>query len=181
LQLHGARGIAAVVRFEPNPHLASRSKREVAISSLRYLLGAVAAAAVLAGCGSQAQVNPSGAMAPSVARGPVAAVKGGKKGGCIAHGAARVDPCAVTFTASSSGPDTVTTRHPHDKKGTFTESDNCTSTGSVVIATVTQSSTPNEWTVTAGSATGSCTATFDYANKRGKVVGWAELSITNDI
>jgi hypothetical protein len=154
----------------------------VATPSIRYLLGIVAAAAVLAGCGSQAQVNPSGAMASGVARGPIAAVKGGKKGGCVAHGAARVNPCSVTFSATSAGPDTVTTRHPHDKKGTFTESDNCTSSGSAVIATVAQvPSVPNQWTVTAGSVTGSCTATFSYANKQGKVVGWADLSITNSI
>lgn len=149
----------------------------MATSSIRYVLGALAAAAVLAGCGSQAGVTPSGAMAPSASR----AVKPVDMNGCAYHGGARVSPCTVTFTASSTGPDTVTTRHPHDKKGTFTESDNCTSSGSVVIATVTASSTPNEWTVTAGSTTGSCTATFSYANKRGKTVGWADLSITNSI
>jgi hypothetical protein len=177
LQLHGARGIRTVVRFLPNPHLALRSKRDVATLSVRYLLGALAAAAVLAGCGSQAQVSPSGAMAPSVARGPLAPAV---KGGCTAHGGARVNPCTVTFTASSPGPDTVTTRRPHDKKGTLTESDNCG--GASGIATVTQVTTStNQWTVAAGSTTGSCTATFDYANKHGKVVGWADLSITNSI
>lgn len=148
----------------------------MATSSIRYFLGAVAAAAVLAGCGSQAQVTPSGAAAPSVARQVAPLVKGG----CTAHGGARVTPCTVTFTATTSGPFTVTTRHPHDKKGTFTESDDCG--GASGIATVSQVTTsPNQWTVSAGSSTGSCTATFDYANKRGKTVGWADLSITNSI
>lgn len=151
----------------------------MATPSIRYILGAVAAAAVLAGCGSQAQVTPSGAMAPSVARGPIADVKGGKKGGCVAHGGARVDPCSVTLTASTTSV-TVKTRHPRDKKGAFSESDNCTSSAYATIATVQQSTTSaNEWTVTAGNTTGSCTATFDYVNKRGKTVGSADLSITN--
>ena len=149
----------------------------MATSSIRYFLGAVAAAAVLAGCGSQAQVNPPGSVAAGVARGQVAPLV---KGGCTAHGGARVTPCTVTLTATTSGPVTVTTRHPHDKKGTFSESDNCG--GASGIATVSQLTTsPNQWTVTAGSTTGSCTATFDYVNKRGKTVGWADLNITNSI
>jgi hypothetical protein len=90
----------------------------------------------------------------------------------------RATPCSVSFSVSSPGPDTVTVRTPEDKKGTLSESDNCG--GASGIATVTQG-TGDDWTVAAGSTTGSCTATFDYTNKRGKVIGHADLSITNSI
>jgi hypothetical protein len=100
------------------------------------------------------------------------------KGGCTAHGGVRVTPCTVDFTASSAGPDTVTVRTPENKKGTLGEYDNCG--GASGIATVAQGS-GDDWTVTAGTTTGSCTATFDYTNKHGKVIGHADLSITNSI
>lgn len=72
---------------------------------------------------------------------------------------------------------TVTVRTPKDKKGTLSESDNCG--GASGIATVTQGS-GDQWTVTAGATTGSCTATFDFT-KKNKVHGWANLAITNSI
>ncbi|MBV9718834.1 MAG: hypothetical protein JOZ77_05920 [Candidatus Eremiobacteraeota bacterium] len=85
----------------------------------------------------------------------------------------------MTFTASNPGPDTVTVSTPHKKKGTLTESDNCG--GPSGIATVTQGS-GNTWIVTAGTTAGSCTATFDYTSgKHGKVIGSAQLSITNQL
>jgi hypothetical protein len=39
----------------------------------------------------------------------------------------------------------------------------------------------DDWTAAAGSTTGSCTATFDFTSKRGKLLGYAELAITNSI
>jgi hypothetical protein len=155
----------------------------VAISSLptRYLLSAfaaVAAAAMFAGCsGSPSQVTPIGATQqnPALMHSPlVPAVKGH----CPAHGGVRVTPCTVTFSASNTGPDTVTVRTPEDKKGTLAESDNCG--GASGIATVAQGS-GDDWTVAAGSTIGSCTATFDYTSKRGKLLGHADLSITNNL
>jgi hypothetical protein len=157
----------------------------MAIPSLpaRYffsVVGALAAAAVLAGCSGSSQVNPVGTQqSPAVTmHGPL--VNPGDRTRCRQHGDVRidVDPCSITFTPSNPGPDTLTVSVPRDKKGTISESDNCG--GPSGIATVTQGS-GNEWAVTAGSTTGSCTATFDYANKRGKVVGSANLSITNNI
>jgi hypothetical protein len=141
-------------------------------SSARFVLAAftaAAAAAMIAGCSGSpsSQVTPTGiSQQPSV------------KGHCPAHGGVRVTPCSVSFSVSSPGPDTVTVRTPEDKKGTLSESDNCG--GASGIATVTQGS-GDDWTVAAGSTTGSCTATFDYTNKRGKVIGHADLSITNSI
>lgn len=137
----------------------------------RSLPAVAVVAALLAGCSGSQGVNPAtssggSSLSPSV------------KGGCQAHGGVRVTPCSVTFTASSSGPDTVTVRIPKTKKGTLSEGDNCG--GPSGIATVTQG-TGNGWIVTAGSSTGSCTATFSFDNKRGKTTGWADLSITNDI
>ncbi|HKU81115.1 MAG TPA: hypothetical protein VJP76_03010 [Candidatus Tumulicola sp.] len=138
----------------------------------RVLVGTLAAAALLAGCGgSGSQVNPAGAMQNVVVHRNVA-------GGCSAHGGARVSPCTVDLNASNPGPDTVTTRNPRSKKGTFTESDTCG--GASGIATVVLAS-GDQWTVTAGSTAGSCSAEFDYTAPHGKKVGWAVLNITNEI
>jgi hypothetical protein len=97
-----------------------------------------------------------------------------KKGGCIAH-KVTVTPCTVDLTVSNPGPDSVVVT---SKKGTITEMDNCG--GASGIATVTQG-TGDNWTVTAGATTGSCTATFSYKNEKGKVKGSADLSITNSV
>lgn len=139
----------------------------------RFVLSTVAAAALLAGCGggSQSQLSPATAQQG-------AAVHQNVAGGCSAHGGARVSPCNVDLNASNPGPDTVTTRHPRSKKGTFTESDTCG--GPSGIATVALSS-GDQWTVTAGATAGSCSAEFDYTNKHGKKVGWATLNITNEL
>lgn len=140
-------------------------------TAFRYFISGlvVVTAAALASCsGSPSQLTPTG---PAM-NGPAV------KDHCPAHGGARVTPCTVTFDASNPGPDTVTVRTPEDKKGTVTESDNCG--GPSGIATVTQGS-GDQWTVTAGPTTGSCTATFDYNSKRGKLLGFANLGITNNI
>ena len=84
----------------------------------------------------------------------------------------------MTFNASNPGPDTVTVRTPIDKKGKLQESDNCG--GASGIATLAPG-TGKQWTVTAGPTTGSCTASFIYLSKRGKTLGYADLSITNNI
>ena len=141
--------------------------------AIRYLLSSfIAAAAVtlVAGCSgsSSSPLTPMGSIPQSPA----------VKNHCPAHAGVRVTPCMVTFNASSTGPDTVTVRTQVDKKGTLSESDNCG--GDSGIATVTQG-TGRQWTVTAGATSGSCTATFDYTSKRGKVLGYAGLSITNDL
>ena len=69
-------------------------------------------------------------------------------------------------------------RIPKDKKGTLSEQDNCG--GASDRGTVTQG-TGKDWIVTAGATPGSCTATFSYTSKRGKLLGSAQLSITNSI
>jgi hypothetical protein len=136
---------------------------------------AAVAAAVLAGCGGSQAVNPAAAVGTSSS---VHSIVPDVKGHCKAHGGVRVTPCSVDFTASSSGPQTVSVRTPKNKKGTLSEADFCG--GASGIATVTQGS-GDEWTVTAGATTGSCTATFSFINKKGKTVGWAALDITNSI
>lgn len=137
---------------------------------------AAVAAAVLAGCGGSQAVNPAAAVGTSSSVHSI--VNPDVKGGCKAHGGVRVTPCSVDFTASSSGPQTVSVRTPKNKKGTLSEADFCG--GASGIATVTQGS-GDDWTVTAGATTGSCTATFSFNNKKGKTVGWAALDITNSI
>jgi hypothetical protein len=137
---------------------------------------AAVAAAVLAGCSGSQAVNPAAAVGGSSSVHSI--VNPDVKGHCPAHGGVRVTPCSVDFTASSTGPDTVTVRTPKNKKGTLGEVDTCG--GASGIATVTQGS-GDEWTVTAGATAGSCTATFSFNNKKGKTVGWAALDITNSI
>ena len=145
---------------------------------LSFGLAAAVAAAMLAGCGGSQALGPAPAQGISsqISHSPV--LTPDVKGHCPAHGGVRVTPCSVDFTASSTGPDTVTVRTPKDKKGTLSEYDNCG--GASGIATVTQGS-GDDWTVSAGATTGSCTAVFDYKNKHGKVIGYADLSITNSI
>ncbi|HVR45470.1 MAG TPA: hypothetical protein VMT95_02330 [Candidatus Binatia bacterium] len=141
--------------------------------TIRYLLGSFAAAAavaLIAGCGgSSSPMTPLGS-APQ--QGPAV------KGHCTPHGGVRVHPCTITFNASNPGPDTVTVRTPIDEKGSLQESDNCG--GASGIATLAPG-TGKQWTVTAGPTTGSCTASFIYLSKRGKTLGYAQLSITNDL
>ena len=146
---------------------------------------AAVAAALLAGCGGSQALGPApaGGTSSLVSHSPIVnpdAKGGGGKGhgGCTVHGGVRVDPCTVDFTASSAGPDTVVVRTPQNKKGVLSEADYCG--GASGIATVTQGS-GDDWTVTAGASTGSCAATFSYANKRGKTIGYAVLNITNSI
>lgn len=145
--------------------------------STRYLFGALAAAiaaALVAGCsgGSQGSVTPmtggQSLIAPQV------------KDHCPAHGGVRATPCTIDFTASSPGPVTVTIRTPKNKKGTLSESDNCG--GASGIASVTANpSNADQYIVSAGAMTGYCTATVDFTSKRGKVLGYANVDITNSI
>jgi hypothetical protein len=146
--------------------------------NLSFGLAAALAAAMLAGCGGSQALGPAPVQGASsqISHSPM--LSPDVKGGCTAHGGVRVTPCSVDFTASSTGPDTVTARTPKDKKGTLSEGDNCG--GASGIATVTQGS-GDDWTVTAGATPGSCTAVFDYKNKHGKLIGYADLSITNSI
>jgi len=138
--------------------------------SILGALSAIAATAIIAGCAGS-QVNPSAAQ-------PGSAIAPMVKNHCSAHGGVRVDPCTITFDVSNYGPDSVTVRTPKGKKGTLSEKDDCG--GASGVATVTQG-TGKEWTVTAGSTAGSCTAEFDFTNRHGKVVGSALLSITNNL
>lgn len=138
---------------------------------------AAVAAALLAGCGGTQALSPAAGGSTSYAN-HLPAVNPDVKGHCVAHGGVRVTPCTVDFTVSSPGPDTVSVRTPQNKKGTLGEQDNCG--GASGIATVTQG-TGTDWIVTAGATTGSCTATFSYTSKHGKVLGSAQLSITNSI
>ncbi len=156
-------------------------------SSHTLSVGFAAAVAVslLAGCGGSQALGPApaGGTSSLVSHSPIVnpdAKGGGGKGhgGCTVKGGVRVDPCTVDFTASSYGPDTVVVRTPENKKGVLSEGDTCG--GASGIATVTQGS-GDDWTVTAGATQGTCAATFTYANKRGKTIGYAVLNITNSI
>jgi hypothetical protein len=146
-------------------------------TSARYLLslaGAVAAASIISGCSGSSAVTPAGATQVNPMLGMTPAHS------CRHHGAVvvDVDPCSIDFTSSNAGPFNVTVNARESKKGTFTESDNCG--GASGIATLAPGS-GDQWIVTAGATTGSCTAVFSFQNKRGKTVGTADLGITNSI
>lgn len=148
-------------------------------SSLRYLFSTFAAAAILAGCGGAQTGSPLASQPGAVIPSHVQSVTAAIKGHCDAKGGVRVDPCSLDLNASNPGPDTVTVRQPKNKKGTLTESDDCGGPSGIAIVTA---GSDNQYTVTAGSTAGSCTATFDYMNHKGKkVLGYANLSITNEL
>lgn len=145
----------------------------MAISNFaRYVVGAAALGALMAGCAGGSPSSTGGALPQSGGLGP------NVQGGCTAHGGMRVSPCNVDLNASNPGPVTVTVRNPRTKKGTVAESDTCG--GPSGIATVALSS-GDDWTVTAGATAGTCTATFTFSNKRGKQIGSATLNITNEL
>ena len=149
------------------------------LHSARYFAGAIVALAttgILTACGGSSPMAPTtSTMQNPAAHAPLFP---DVKNHCPAHGGVRVRPCRLTFDASNTGPDTVTVRAPKSKKGTLTELDACG--GPSGIATITQG-IGDRWTVTAGSASGSCIANFKYANPHGRVVGHAELLITNNL
>jgi hypothetical protein len=143
--------------------------------SVRPLLGALAAAAILAGCGGSAgQLNPqslTGVTGATSSHSP-----GIEPDACRSNGGVRATPCRVQLSASNPGPVSVTLRTPHGAKGSVVEHDTCGTSG---IATVTQGS-GGTWNVTAGSTAGSCKARFNYFNNAQKV-GWARIEIQNTI
>ena len=147
-------------------------------TSARYLLslaGAVAAASIISACSGSSAVTPTGATQVN----PMLRVSPAHS--CRHHGdvVVDVDPCSIDFTSSNAGPFNVTVNTAETKRGTFGESDNCG--GASGIATLAPGSVEDQWVVSAGATTGSCTATFSFQNKRGKTVGTANLSITNSI
>jgi hypothetical protein len=153
----------------------------VTTRSIRTIVGAmsaIAAAAMIAGCAGS-QVNPSAGQPRTAMQAHSPIGLPAVKNHCDAHGGVRVTPCTVTFDASDLGPDTVVIRTPKTKKGTLTESDDCG--GASGVATVAQGS-GKDWTVTAGATAGTCSAEFDFLNfKHNKKVGYAILSITNNL
>jgi hypothetical protein len=145
-------------------------------TSARYLIalvGVIGAASMISGCSGSSAVTPGATQLNTMPSNVLALA-------CRHHGTVRikVDPCTIDLTASNPGPITVTVNTRESKKGALTESDNCG--GASGIATVTQGS-GDTWVVAAGATTGSCVATFSFQNKRGKTVGTANLSITNNV
>ncbi len=138
------------------------------------LLGAAVACAFF--FGSAMVVQPAGATVVVVHPGTAQSFV---KDHCPAHGAARVTPCNITFDASNPGPDVVTIRAPHDKKDMLMEADTCGTAGIALIAPNPSSS--DQYIVSAGSFAGTCSATFSIVNKHGKVIGYADLNVTNNL
>jgi hypothetical protein len=86
-----------------------------------------------------------------------------------------VTPHVIYFTVSNPGPVTVTVKTR--TQGVVSEVDTCG--GASGVATVTQISTSDEWSVAAGAQQGSCKALFILNNTTGQKIGQAVLHITN--
>jgi hypothetical protein len=140
------------------------------------LLGAAAISAFF--LGSAMAVQPAGATVVVVHPAIAQTVNPFVKDRCPAHGGVRATPCAITFDASNPGPDVVRVRYPKAEKGVLMESDDCASAGIAVIAP--NPSSNDQFIVSAGSITGTCSATFAFVDRHGKVVGHANLSVTNN-
>ena len=141
------------------------------MTSIVRMLGVAAVAALFAGGIAVCQPAQAGVLVAH----PVHVVSTFGNPTCRHHGGARVNPCTLDFTATSPGPFMVTTFNEQGKKASFSEQDNCTGIATVV------SEGSNQWLVSAGPYAGSCTATFTITNAKGKVVGTAELNITNSL
>lgn len=146
--------------------------------SARHLVGVFAVAAVLAGCsGSPGALSPIGtgstqnAALRQTPATPQAIVE---PDACRNHGAVRVTPCHVVFTASQKGPISIDLRTPNGKKGSVVEHDNCGGASGIAVI----SGSGNSWSVSAGNATGHCHVRFNYFNNN-QVVGWAVLKVRN--
>jgi hypothetical protein len=130
--------------------------------------------AMIAGCaGAQSGMTPQA----STQIGPQSRAPFVPDSSCKHHGNLKVSPCSVTLTVSSPTA-TVTVKVP--KKNTISEMDNCGGASGMATVVVNPSN-PDQYVVTAGATTGSCTATFTGTNKHGKPQGSAQLSINNTV
>ena len=90
-----------------------------------------------------------------------------------------VTPHVIYFTASNPGPVTVTVKT--QQAGTVSEIDDCGGASGIAMLMEGTGSASDQWTVTAGSQTGSCKALFILTDSSGKRLGHAVLHITNFI
>jgi hypothetical protein len=134
---------------------------------------AVAAAALLAGCGgSQPQMAAPGL--PQLASAPGQATLSDRSTKCPPQkGAVQVSPCVVHLSPSHPGPIVLTLKMPHGSKGSMREHDQCGT-----IARIRRSG--DTWIVRAGSTSGHCMAHFQYSNN-GNKVQWARAHISNSV
>jgi hypothetical protein len=150
------------------------SPRHRSVRSALGAFAAIAAAAIVTGCGaSQSQLNPQGSNQFSSA---VATRSTVEPQACRYQGGVRATPCRVQLSASNPGPVTVTLRTPHGSKGSIVEHDSCG--GASGVATITGSG--DTWQVTAGSTAGACKARFNYFNNSQKD-GWVRITIQSSV
>ncbi|MGC1379646.1 MAG: hypothetical protein WA814_01340 [Candidatus Baltobacteraceae bacterium] len=120
----------------------------------------------LAGCGGAAQ-SPAAAGLPAVLDMQRQMELPQDHQGCPNDGGITVRPCRIKFDANHSGPQQVMVTHggDGDRNGghTIKERDDCAGRN---IATVTRDSN-HAYTVTAGTAMGSCSASFDDNGNHG--------------
>jgi hypothetical protein len=142
------------------------------VSSLYAVAAFLGVSFLLAGC-STSQSPAVGSLPANSAAGAAQQLHNDGKEPRCQDGNLAVFPCPITFDASNPGP-TVVKVGEQGNHFKLKESDDCASSG---VATVTQVK-PHQWSVAAGSTTGSCTATFKGRGGQGNGV---DLPITNTL
>jgi hypothetical protein len=141
------------------------------------LLGA---SALLTACGGGTQSSPMGAL-PTGSMPMQSTLQPQDGAGCPNDGGLTVRPCRIKFDANNPGPTGVTvTRNGDGDRHTIKERDDCASRN---IASVMRD-TNHRYTVTAGTATGSCTAQFSDGNRNDDGDGGnggAQLRVVNKL
>jgi hypothetical protein len=144
----------------------------MALTSKIVAVTSLAAALALPGCGGGESSMGSVPVANNLMRG-VSVQPADRNGGCPNDGDLHVNPCRIRFDANHTGPmDVVVTggsgddrdrgRGGGDRGKRIRESDDCASRD---IATIVRESN-HVYTVTVGTVSGSCFATFDDNNGR---------------
>ena len=139
---------------------------------------------LVVGCNGGSQTPAMAALpsGPSQMQSP--ADQGRNHQGCPNDGGITVTPCRIKFDSNHSGPISVTVMSGGNGDGNrhaIKESDDCASRN---IATVAKNNN-RQYTVSAGSVTGSCTAQFtdngNHNDDRGGPNGGGTLRIVNDL
>jgi hypothetical protein len=151
-----------------------------------YIGFAILGASILiAGCGGGSQAPMMAGLPSGSNQMQAPADQGRNHQGCPSDGGITVTPCRIKFNSNNPGPTNVTVTHGGQSDGnrhTIKERDDCASRN---IATVARDSN-RMYTVTAGSATGSCTAQFSNNGNQnddggGGQNGGGTLKIVNNL
>jgi hypothetical protein len=142
------------------------------ITSIRGA-GALAVAALLAGCAGAATAPPTAGNASIVSQQGMAGDISFDAASCKSGKAIKVKPCSVKISTTEP---TANVKVKYPKADDITDND--TSCSKNDIATV--AGTDGEYVVTAGTKKGKCTVKFTVTSGK-KAVGTVALSVTNNL